>query len=155
MEFWRICKRKYQDGAFTGIGGLQVDGRWHRKGCRIVYTASSLSLATAEAFVHYNPETSPSDLCRILGYLPNSVSQEIINVSDLPTNWTDIPSPNSLRDIGTDWINSRRSLCLIVPSAVVAGVERNIRINPQHKDFHLLRVAGIWKHAFDPRMFGK
>lgn len=49
---WRICAAKYQDTAFSGMGGLYVPGRWHYQGHKIVYTAENLSLASLEIFVH-------------------------------------------------------------------------------------------------------
>ena len=39
--------------AFDGTGGLHGSGRWHSRGRRIVYTASSESLAKLEALVTY------------------------------------------------------------------------------------------------------
>jgi RES domain-containing protein len=43
MHVWRICAAKYQDSAFSGVGGLYVPGRWHTQGHKIVYTAESLA----------------------------------------------------------------------------------------------------------------
>ena len=52
MHIWRICAAKYQDSAFSGVGGLYVPGRWHFQGHRIIYTAESLALRVK--FLRFN-----------------------------------------------------------------------------------------------------
>ncbi len=59
MYLWRICAAKYQDSAFSGLGGLYVSGRWHQRGNKVVYTAESLALATLEILVHLESDRVP------------------------------------------------------------------------------------------------
>ena len=59
MFVWRICSEKYQDSAFSGMGGLYVSGRWHPQGYKIIYTAESLALASLEIFVHLESDRVP------------------------------------------------------------------------------------------------
>ncbi|MFL5311671.1 MAG: RES family NAD+ phosphorylase, partial [Myxococcales bacterium] len=62
MKLWRVARAahaKSGSAAFTGIGGMSVDGRWHTRGRPIVYTARPESLAKLEALVHLNPTIAP------------------------------------------------------------------------------------------------
>ncbi len=38
--------------ALSGAGGLYDDGRWHKKGSRVVYTSESSTLCMVERLVH-------------------------------------------------------------------------------------------------------
>ena len=48
----RQDKARYGKTAFSGAGGVESAGRWHRKGQSIVYAVPTLSLAAFELFVH-------------------------------------------------------------------------------------------------------
>jgi RES domain-containing protein len=83
--------------------------------------------------------------------VPNGLSYEILNTAALP-GWADA-TPTSSRAYGDDWQRSKRSLLLIVPS-VVARVDRNFLINPEHPQFGKLSASlhqPIW---WDNRLFG-
>lgn len=154
MDVWRICRRKFEATAFSGIGAEKVGGRWNFKGYPVVYASENLSLATLEMFVHVAPELIPEDLVSIRGVLPDSVSQEELTVSDLPANWRTYPAPKSLPTMGTTWLERRSSLVLYVPSAITPR-ERNILLNPAHPEMKLLEVEEGEAFHFDPRIFSK
>lgn len=98
MQVWGLCKQKHQDTTFSGEGGLYAAGRWHPKGFPIVYTASSLALATLEVFVH--TESNPIPLVAIRAYLPDNLLIETVNTEDLPTNWQETSTYPLLQKIG-------------------------------------------------------
>jgi RES domain-containing protein len=154
MELWRICRRKFEATAFSGIGAEKVGGRWNFKGYPVVYASENLSLATLEMFVHVAPELIPDDLVAIRGTLPDSVSVEELMVDELPTNWRKYPASESLQAIGTTWLERRSSLVLYVPSAITPR-ERNILLNPAHPEIKLLEVEPGEAFHFDPRMFAR
>jgi RES domain-containing protein len=52
---------------------------------------------------------------------------------------------------GSDWVASRQSACLIVPSLIVPE-ERNILINPTHLDAGRLSATKIRKWLYDARL---
>lgn len=79
MKVWRICKKKHQNTAFSGEGGLYAAGRWHPKGFRIIYTASSLALATLEIFVHTESDKIP--LVAIQTFIPDDIVMEDLKFS--------------------------------------------------------------------------
>jgi RES domain-containing protein len=52
VRVYRLCKQKYSASVLDGEGGLAADGRWHTRGRRIVYCASSEAFAVLEVRVH-------------------------------------------------------------------------------------------------------
>ena len=154
MDVWRICRSKHESTAFSGMGAEKLGGRWNPKGIAMVYTSQNLSLAALELFVHVSPGIMPTDLISICGSLPESVSRIELAESKLPSNWRAYPAPHELRDIGEEWLQSKSSLALIVPSAI-NPVEKNVLLNPQHGEFKKLKSRMSQPFYFDPRMFGK
>ena len=151
LSVWRICAYKYRDTAFSGLGGLYVPGRWHEQGHRIVYTAQNLSLAALEVFVHL--ESDRVSLVAIQVNFPPSLSIEEVSVESLPANWQDTAFYPKLQQIGKEWLISRRSPILKVPSAIVP-VENNYLLNPEHPDVTYIRDEPI-EFVFDRRMWKK
>lgn len=149
MFVWRICAKKYQSSAFSGIGGLYVSGRWHPQGHKIVYTAESLALASLEIFVHLESDRIP--LIAIKAWLPNELKIEEIERSQLPDNWQDTSAYPILQKIGQDWLNSNRTPVLKVPSAIVP-VEYSYLLNPQHPELKVVLEPPI-RFRFDRRMW--
>lgn len=149
LSIWRICAAKYQDTAFSGIGGLYVPGRWHIQGHKIIYTAENLSLASLEVFVHM--ESDRLKLVAIEAKIPVELNIEEIKLSSLPDNWQDTKQYPLLQQLGRDWLMSRRTPILKVPSAVVP-VEHNYLLNPEHPDFQIFADKPI-KFKFDRRMW--
>ena len=117
----------------------------------MVYCASSLSLATLEYIVHVDPTDMPTDLVSIRAELPASVAVERVEATKLPKDWRAYPAPNRLKDIGSEWAASRRTVALIVPSAITP-IEDNIIVNPRHPDMRRLRLGPAEPFAFDPRI---
>ena len=147
LSVWRICAARYQNTAFTGIGGLYVPGRWHTQGHKIVYTAQNLSLASLEVFVHL--ESDRVKLVAIEAKISEELNIEEIKIPSLPDNWQDTKQYSLLQQLGRDWLLSRRTPILKVPSAVVP-VEHNYLFNPEHPDFQLLAENPL-EFRFDRR----
>ncbi len=84
--------------------------------------------------------------------IPNGVTYEMLNTAHLP-GWDDVSRAASRR-YGETWQTSRRSLLLLVPS-IVARMELNVLINPEHPEFphvtHSLHQPVWW----DRRLFGQ
>jgi RES domain-containing protein len=152
MLVWRICKKRHLRSAFSGIGAEKLGGRWNPRGERMVYASSSLSLASLELFVHLEPKLIPPDMCSVVATVPDSVLFEELTVKRLPKNWRSYPAPARLQAIGSKWLRSKRSLLLIVPSAVNPD-EKNILLNPLHPDAASLTDIQSKPFHFDPRMW--
>ena len=147
MYLWRICAAKYQDSAFSGLGGLYVSGRWHQRGNKVVYTAESLALATLEILVHLESDRVP--LVAIKAYIEKKL--EVAEVNNLPPNWQETTAYPELQTIGTEWLKLGRTPVLKVPSAIVP-VEFNYLLNPDHPDLQLSKMSPI-KYQLDQRLW--
>lgn len=132
---------------------MRFPGRWNHRGTSMVYTAGSLSLAALELLVNIDaeqilnvhmsiPVTFDGDLCKRIA--PHQ----------LPPNWASHPIPSATRDLGTAWAQSKATLALAVPSAVV-HIETNFLLNPLHPDFSKIRIGAAEAFAYDPRLLKK
>lgn len=151
MRVWRLCRQPFAATALEGVGGLYASGRWHRRGRPIVYAASSAALAALEVLVHVDPLDAPDDLRLLTIELPDDLGVERVDAADLPTHWTAVPAPDELAALGSDWLMSRRSAALSVPSAVIP-IERNLLLNPRHPDIARVSVVDDAPFTFDPRL---
>jgi RES domain-containing protein len=151
MKLWRVCKAKYAATALRGQGGLYVSGRWHQKGTLIVYCARSLSLATLESFVHFNPGEAPDSLVAIAVEVPDDVVVEHWKAKGLPRGWRGYPHLDATRTMGTTWVKGSTAAVLRVPSAIVP-IESNFLLNPSHPEMARVRTDRPRAFAFNPRM---
>jgi RES domain-containing protein len=150
MRLWRLGKTKYADTTLSGVGSLYNDGRWHTR-TRVVYAASSGSLASMEYLVHIDPLEAPKALTLSEIEAPDNLVVETIDVSALPSDWHTYPGPPALREIGNRWLAEKRTVLLRVPSAVMV-VESNYLINPVHPDASRITVVHHHPYSFDPRI---
>jgi RES domain-containing protein len=147
---WRIVHPMYVDEAFSGAGPRKRGGRWNAPKTTVVYTASSASLATLELIVHAPRALLLPEYVLFSCSFPE-VLVESIDRKALPANWRDYPAPHALQEIGTDWLLSRRSAVLEVPSAVVEE-EVNYLLNPEHEDFRSIDIAAPRPFHVDLRL---
>lgn len=148
MILWRISNYASLDGT----GGLVVAGRWHTKGRPVLYCAQNPSTALLETLVHFeiDAEDQPEhfQVLRIEG--PDKLSRESLDPRSLPAAWpSDLLATQS---IGDQWLSSRRSLLLEVPSVLVPETW-NVIVNPLHREFTKLRITRVYEHPFDTRFF--
>lgn len=144
---WRIVKKRHSARAFDGEGARINGGRWNSVGVPAVYTAGSISLAILEMLVHGDPP--------LAGYVVipvafDSALIEDVKVGTLPAGWSMYPAPAAANGIGDEWLRSRRSVVLRVPSAVVPS-ESNFLLNPAHPEFSKLVIGDPVDHPIDPR----
>jgi len=71
----------------------------------------------------------------------------------LPGNWQEWPWPATTQGIGTYWHESRASVLLEVPCAVVP-YQSSYLVNVLHPDFSELAVEGPRDFPIDPRLGG-
>ncbi len=151
MRVWRICKKKYADQAYSGAGAKLYGGRWNEPGMAVIYTAGSLSLAALETFVNLEPDLLPDDLVAVAADLPAKIGRTRLRVADLPSDWREYPAPDSLKQIGTNWLRLATTAVLVVPSVIIPQ-EKNYLINPAHKDCRRLKIHPALPFQFDPRI---
>lgn len=132
--------------AFSGLGGVYGPGRWHHPGKPIIYTASSLALATLEILVHINRSLKIEPYVSWIIDVPESV---IATPSALPANWAlDL---EATRSFGDEWLAKGADVAIRVPSVIVK-TEDNILLNPLHSKYKPSWVlSGPRPVIFDPR----
>lgn len=139
IQAWRIVKARFADDAFSGEGSRIHGGRWNSPQQRVVYTASSLSLATLELLVQLRKKERAREYVVLNCWFPEAIMEEVER-SLLPQDWRAYPSPPALQQIGNAWLLSRSSAVLRVPSAVVEE-ETNYLLNPEHDDFRSIDIG--------------
>ena len=151
MRAWRLCQERFASAAFTGEGARRNSGRWHRTGVAVIYTATSLSLAALEVLVHFDHDLIPLGFVAFAVDIPSTIRLQRLTDRQLPANWRTLPAPDETKDLGTKWSKSRKTVGLVVPSALVPQ-EQNVLLNPTQPDFSRLRIGAPEPFAFDPRL---
>ena len=152
MIVYRICKARYAKTAFSGAGGLDSPGRWHRRGQPIIYAAPTLSLAALEYFVHLGRTDTKIAFVSAHAIIADDPAMEVVDPASLPGNWKSSPPIDATMDLGTRWCLEMRSLAIKVPSAVVPG-EFNYLLNPRHPGFKRIKLSTPEPFSFDARMW--
>ena len=147
---YRIVKTQYAEDAFAGHASRRHGGRWNPPGIPVVYTSATTSLAALETLAHIE-STVLNDFVVIQCWFPEALV-ETVALSKLPKNWSDVPPPPALQQIGYEWFTGRASAVLQVPSVVVAGREQNYLINPEHEDFRSIDIGDPKPFKFDYRL---
>jgi RES domain-containing protein len=150
VTVWRLCAAKYGRTAFTGDGARLYGGRWSLSGTALVYAAESRALTVVEVLANVDDVETLFDVAWVL--IPADVPVELIErPSRLPDNWRDFPHPLETQTLGMEWVRTKRSAVLRVPSAVVPG-EWNYLLNPAHEHFKRIEIGPPESFAFDPRI---
>lgn len=116
---------------FDATGSKSYPGRWNTTSAPVLYTCEHYSTAMLEKLVHGSGALPPNQHFVEIT-IPRGLTYEVFNEAASP-GWDD-PTPGISREFGVTWQTSRRSLLLIVPS-VVARMERNFLLNPEHPEF--------------------
>lgn len=152
MLAWRITKAK-RAGDLTGIGAALEGGRWNDVDVPAIYMGRSPAICCLETFVHTARYPSlPLKITRFILPDDDTLFFEPRPV-DLPKGWQSVPPDRPSMTFGTRWLQSKRHLGLIVPSAVLP-LERNIVLNPAHPAMEQVRIDGQFDFLYDERMFG-
>ncbi|HEX7069470.1 MAG TPA: RES family NAD+ phosphorylase [Rhodothermales bacterium] len=147
---WRVVKSRYAATAFDGTGARRAGGRFNSSGTAVVYTSDSLALAMLEIAVNVPTYTE----IRSLVYISVEIDEaliEIVEVDDLPKDWSNMPPSRSTQRIGDKWVREARSAVLRVPSVVVPGAF-NYLLNPAHPEFSSIRTSAPTPLRVDPRL---
>ena len=150
MHIYRFGLKKFISD-LSGQGAKIYGGRWNAVGNAMLYSSYSPSLAMLEFACNAIgiPKTIQTSLLTLK--LDSKVKIEIITLNDLPANWQQVPSPDSLKVIGNNWLKSNKTLALKVPSAIMP-LESNLLINSLHKDFFKLEIENFVDMNIDSRI---
>jgi RES domain-containing protein len=148
MILWRISNYASLDGQ----GGTLSSARWHTAGQPIVYLAESPSGALTEIIVHLELRFSQFPQTYKLPKIETASDLAIntIDEKELPANWKF--DPIFTRGIGDEWLASRPTALLRVPSAI-APETWNVLLNPKHADAARMTVLWHREYLWDPRLF--
>src|SRR3954471_7634965 len=149
MIVFRVADQRFP--IFDGTGALLVGGRWNSPGRPVIYAAETFAGALLEILVHSNLGRVPKTHAAIEISIPDKVSVENLEGLELP-KW-DAEDQIASRAFGDEWLISRRSAVLMVPSTVTRGHEHNILINPLHPDFSFILAGEPIGVQWDKRLF--
>lgn len=121
MIVFRIAQAEYAKD-LSGRGSFLYGGRWNSAGNYALYTSTHRSLALLELLVHV-----PLELIRQKDYYLLSI--EVPTLETFPI----INELENAREKGDSILNERSSLYFSAPS-VIFPAERNIIINPLHRN---------------------
>ena len=148
MRAFRVAKAKYAvsvEDLLSGDGAREWGGRFNSPGVRAVYCSTTLSLAALEILVHA-PRTQ---LLPEYRFLEVSVPDQAIEHLDLAELGDNTAAVGDQR-LGTDGL-----LGFSAPSFVIP-FERNLVLNPEHRDFQELVSHGtIRPFPIDPRLIAR
>jgi RES domain-containing protein len=150
MRLWRLFNPKYS--SLAADGSAKYGGRWNPIGCAVLYLGENLSIVAWERYVHIEAKP-PKDLrlsAMSIDLTPELVGK-IAHLPNLDLDWQD--RQDYTQNIGLQWVNSRESPILRVPSAVIP-YQYNYLINPHHPlgDRFLKDLSpGIFEFKYDSR----
>ncbi|MGC2529791.1 MAG: RES family NAD+ phosphorylase [Candidatus Acidiferrum sp.] len=147
MILWRISNHVTLDGG----GGLYASGRWHTEGRRIVYLAETPASALVEVLVHLelDPAHLPKSYRLLKAEAPEGLSVNTIAGVGLPRNWSS--DQISTRTAGDEWLASRATVLLRVPSVIVPETF-NVLLNPEHAEAGRIHVLWSEEYPWDARL---
>ena len=132
-----------------GVGAALIGGRWNSVGRPVVYASLSFGGALIEQLAHAGIGRLPPRVY-VLITVPSG-----FRVAEPDTNalagW-DRDDFVAGRRIGHAWLESGRTVALIVPSKTGAPFERHVILNPRHADFPALVVSPLERLAWDARL---
>jgi RES domain-containing protein len=146
LKLFRLGTTDYP--IWDGGGASAYGGRWNPPGTAVIYAAGALSLAMLERLVQRR------NLGRTLlveADVPSELAIEDLTAQP-PPNWRALGSPEAA-EAGGEWVASRRSPLLRVPSALVLR-EANYLVNPAHPDARRIRLSPLEPLEWDVRLFG-
>jgi RES domain-containing protein len=147
MKVYRISNKKYTEH-LNGEGAYRVGGRWNSKGVRMVYTSTSIALASLEVLVHTDGIPIPNGMILLTFEVPNRYIQFL---EKLPLDWNEVPPKGAAKAVGDEFINSNKLLGLKVPSAIIPE-EYNVLLNPLHVHVDKVELVSQREYAFDGRL---
>jgi RES domain-containing protein len=147
MEVYRIALAKYAKGLVASGN----PARWNSKDVKVIYAASSRSLACLENVVHRNALGLQELFRTMVIEVPDTLAMMVIKGENLKANWSLYESFPYTQAMGDAWVKESSSVLLQVPSAIIPQ-EFNYLINPAHVDFKKIKLLRTEAFRFDERL---
>ena len=152
VSLFRVAteRRSYGAADVSGTGAAAEPGRWNKTGESVLYTTTSIALATLETAAHVNPAGLPLNKFLVEIVVPPEAwaRREILDVGAIGPAWKAVPSGATSQRAGSDWLRSRRSALLLVPSVIVPE-EYCVLINPAHPGVKDIRAIVRRRMEYD------
>ena len=116
----------------------------------MIYAAASFAGAMLERLAQTGISALPAFTASILISIPRGVEIEVVEDADVP-GW-DAADKGAGQAFGDRWLSERRTAVLTVPS-IVARLERNVLLNPDHPDFKAITTTEPAPVIWDARLF--
>lgn len=136
---------------FDATGAMLHGGRWNSISRRVIYAAETYSGALLEVLVHSNLSQPPKNHRMVRIHIPDEIGIEGVTADQLP-HW-DSEDMLASQAFGDEWIDSKRTAVLRVPSVVTQGRENNLIFNVDHPQFTLITVKPPEPVRWDERLF--
>src|ERR1700750_708873 len=131
MIAYRIADRRHP--IFDGTGAMLHGGRWNSIGHPVIYASETYAAALLEVLVHANLSQPPKNHRVIQINIPEEVGVETVAINRIG-GW-DAADMIASCAFGDEWIESKRTVVLKVPSVITRGRDNNLVINPAHPQF--------------------
>lgn len=152
---WRIATdtKDYEADDMSGAGAKITGGRWNEPGLPMLYASASRALACLETVVHLNSGGLPLNRYLVEIEVPDTLwsAARTASAAAPEVGWDAEPAGRVNIAFGSDWLRSKRSLLLFVPSAIVAE-ENNVLVNPGHPDLPRLKARKVRRWLYGPRL---
>lgn len=163
----RVSKWKYaQHSALDehGYGAAHYGSRWNspdpalQHNRRIIYASDTLPLAMLEVIVHVDAEILRRVQHGHVTFQINEAAIRDLTRDALPDTWNARPETPATQVIGDEWYDTRASVILRVPSAVLplaayGPMHANYLINAHHPDVsQAVQLLDATSMPFDPRL---
>jgi RES domain-containing protein len=149
---WRIATetRKYAATDLSGSGAALNPGRWNDLGQPALYTAPSIAIAVLETAAHVDTGGLPLNRFLVEIEVPDDAwaARESLDVKRLPPEWAAIPAGKASVSTGSAWIDSARTLILVVPSVFVPEESATV-VNPAHAAAGKMKARVVRAFEYD------
>ena len=149
MIAFRIADARHP--IFDTTGAMLHGGRWNSVGARVIYAAETYAGALLEILAHSNLSQPPKSHRVVRIEIPLGVKIESVVQEEVP-GW-DAEDAGASRIYGDEWIRSRRTAVLRVPSVITQGREYNLVLNSEHPDFKRIQAGTPEIVHWDARLF--
>ena len=147
LEVYRVHDPHFP--ALSGVGAATRGGRWNPPGVAVVYTSAAYEGTLLEALAQVEIGRIPAGHVASRIVLPADATAHTFDENEHP-NWRRRVYSH---EVGREWVDSKRSLALVVPSLVARPWGRNVVLNPAHPDYARVRVAEVVDVRWDPRLY--
>lgn len=148
LRAYRMGDPAGEHPVYSGDGSRRYPGRWNERGQALIYASEHYSTALLETLARTGEMPPNQHYVQI--DIPAGVRYEVVT-KDALSGWCDVDAAVA-RSFGSTWYEQQRSALLIVPS-VVARVEHNVLIHPDHDDAGSISVGLETPVYWDSRLF--